>query len=167
MSNSSYLFTFPETKYLLRIAITSTNPKVKEFYENFKMNHQGDSGIDLYNNTITIEPLKIGTIDFGIKCEMIDLVSNEYASYYLVPRSSIANTNFQLANSIGIIDAGYRGNIKAKIRCFSNEADTLPTGSHFQIVSPDLKPIRIDIVPESSLSITSRNEGGFGSTNKT
>ena len=47
---------------------------------------------------------------------MINLETNELCSYYLVPRSSISNTPFIMANSIGIIDAGYRGFIKAKIR---------------------------------------------------
>ena len=70
-----------------------------------------------------------------------------------------------MANSVGIIDAGYRGNIMAKIRNMSltnktiNEKDKL-----FQICSPDLKPIKIELVSE--LSETSRGDGGFGSTNK-
>jgi dUTP pyrophosphatase len=159
---SNKIYNFQESRYLLRIKVCSTNPKIMEFYKNFKLNHNGDSGIDLYNDSITINTFQVGTIDFGIKCEMIDLYSDQYVSYYLVPRSSIANTNFQLANSIGIIDAGYRGPLKAKIRCFHNVNDTLNEGSYFQIVSPDLKPIVIEIV--ENLSDTTRGSGGFGST---
>ena len=37
-------------------------------------------------------------------------------SFYLLlfPRSSIVNTNLMLANSVGVIDSGYRGNIILK-----------------------------------------------------
>ena len=69
-----------------------------------------------------------------------------------------------MANSIGIIDAGYRGNLKAKVRNFNINTSIFKTGSYFQIVSYDLKPIKVKLVNE--LSKTTRNDGGFGSTNK-
>lgn len=158
--------TFQETKYQLNIKVCSPNPNVREFYEKFSYHHQGDSGIDLYSfNDLCIRPFNVGTIDFEIQCEMIDLTNNTYTSYYLVPRSSISNTDFQLANSIGIIDASYRGNLKAKVRCFNPiNASTLPKGSYFQIIAPDMKPIKVCLV--ESLSDTTRKDGGFGSTNK-
>jgi len=151
--------------YLLNIKVESNNPKVKEYYANFELHHKGDSGIDLYNfSQIEVPFLKVGTIDFEIKCEMICLETNKYVSYYLVPRSSISSTAFQLANSVGIIDAGYRGNIKAKIRCFDEANYILYPGSYFQIVAPDLGMIKVNVVSE--LKKTSRDEGGFGSTNE-
>ena len=153
---------FQDIKYNLNIVINSTDSNIIEFYNKFNYIHYGDSGIDLYNNDITIEPLMIDTINFKISCEMIDIDSNEYVSYYLAPRSSLAKTSFQLANSIGIIDAGYRGNIMAKIRCFHNSSDTLEKGSYFQIIAPDLKPIQLNIVTE--LSSTDRNNKAYGST---
>ena len=156
---------FAEPKYQLNIKVCSENPLVKEFYEKFSLHHLGDSGIDLYNfNEIIVNPFQVGTIDYEIQCELIDLTVNEFASYLLVPRSSISNTDFQMANSIGIIDAGYRGNIKAKVRNFNTDIGTLKYGSFFQIVAPDLKPIMVKLVGE--LSQTTRNDGGFGSTNK-
>ena len=69
-----------------------------------------------------------------------------------------------MANSIGIIDAGYRGNIKAKVRNFNIDKSTFKAGSYFQIVAYDLKPIKVKLVNE--LSKTTRNDGSFGSTNK-
>ncbi len=160
--------TFQKPKYQLNIKVCSTDTDVNNFYKSFRNHHQGDSGIDLYNFTILIEPFKVGTIDFQIKCEMINLETNTFSSYYLVPRSSLANTNFQMANSIGIIDASYRGNLKAKVRNFctdSNDKDSKSflSGSYFQIIAPDLQPIRVCIVDE--LTETTRNDGGFGSTN--
>jgi dUTP pyrophosphatase len=167
---SSVLITtleFAKPKYQLNIKVISGKSSVKEFYEKFNSHHQGDSGIDLvFNDEVSVDSFAVGTIDFGIQCEMINTETNTYASYYLVPRSSIANTNFQLANSIGIIDAGYRGNIKAKVRNFNSQMPiTFPKGSYFQIVAPDLQPIKVQLV--DVLSDTTRNDGGFGSTNKT
>ena len=153
---------FQSIKYQLNILVNDNN---NSYYSKFQLNHLGDSGIDLYNDVeISVEPFKVGTVNFNIKCEMIDLETNTYSSYYLVPRSSISKTNFQLANSIGIIDAGYRGEIMAKIRNFDpNNSSILPKGTFFQIISPDLKPIKVNIV--QSLSLSTRGEGGFGSTN--
>ena len=41
------------------------------------------------------------------------LNNDKNIGYYLYPRSSISKTPLILANSVGIIDSGYRGNIKA------------------------------------------------------
>jgi dUTP pyrophosphatase len=91
-------------------------------------------------------------------------LDGELTSYYLYPRSSISKTSFMMANNVGIIDAGYRGNIMAKIRNMSlGEAIAPEDTSMFQITGPDLKPIRVKIVNE--LSRSSRGSGGFGSTN--
>lgn len=151
-------------KYLLNILADSINNKVKEYYMNLECNHIGDSGIDLYNfKPIPVDFLNVGTIDFDIKCEMINLQTNEYCSYYLVPRSSLSKTPFMMANSVGIIDAGYRGNIMAKIRSFDPNNSSLDEGKYFQIVAPDLGPIKVNIVGE--LKQTSRGNNGFGSTN--
>jgi dUTP pyrophosphatase len=157
---------FEKPKYQLNIKIVSKNPDVRKFYEKFTTHHNGDSGIDLISNdAIKVDPFKIGTLDFGIQCEMIDIKENIFVSYYLVPRSSLGNTSFQLANSIGIIDAGYRGTIKAKVRNFNPEMPVdFSIESYFQITAPDLKPIKVNIV--ENLSETTRNDGGFGSTNK-
>lgn len=151
--------------YQLNIQTNSNNEKVKEYYANFMHHHEGDSGIDLYNfSPVTVDFLKVGTVDFEIKCEMLCLETNKYVSYLLLPRSSISKTAFMMANSVGLIDAGYRGNIMAKIRCFDESNNTLPVGAHFQIVAPDLGPIKVNIV--SDLKKTSRDDGGFGSTNQ-
>ena len=86
-------------------------------------------------------------------------------SYYLYPRSSITKTPLRLANSVGIIDAGYRGNIIACVDNIKNGEYIIEAGSRlFQICSSDLSPISIEIV--NSLPETSRGIGGFGSTDE-
>ena len=154
--------------YILKIKFDKNTPNsIINYYENFTSHHEGDSGIDLIApNEIQVAGLKVGTIDHLIQCEMVN-EDNKNVSYYLYPRSSISKTNFMMANSVGIIDAGYRGNIMAKVRNMSlneNEFSIIKENDKlFQICAPDLKPIKIKLVDE--LSDTSRGSGGFGSTN--
>jgi dUTP pyrophosphatase len=155
-----------DQKYQLNIRIIDNDTNILNYYSNFKNYYTGDSGIDLYNPTdIIIEPLQNSSIKFKIECEMIDLETNNYTSYYLVPRSSISNTNLIMTNSIGIIDACYRGEIMAKVKNMNlNQNEIIYKDTRlFQIIAPDLKPIKINIVNELSSSV--RNNNGFGSTN--
>ena len=126
--------------------------------------HDEDSGIDLYcPETVTIMPGTLHKIDMKIQCEMISNEKN--VSYYLYPRSSIINTPLRMANSVGIIDAGYRGNIIACVDNISEVPYTIERNTRlFQICAPDLSSINLSIV--NSLSDTTRGTGGFGSTNE-
>jgi dUTP pyrophosphatase len=129
--------------YQLNIKLNSDlSPAIKSYYRQYAMKYEGDSGIDLpvpndmniYNNTLE-------TINFGISCSMINLKENKQASYFLFPRSSISSTGLYLANSTGIIDSGYRGNIMAKIRYtpISNSASaTVLTFNPFKLIKSSL-----------------------------
>jgi dUTP pyrophosphatase len=90
-----------------------------------------------------------------------------------VPRSSISATPFRLANSIGLIDMGYRGEVKAKVDVsddYSNDDYTVNSGTRlFQICQGNFMPWdRVIVVQfESDLpqAPDNRGNGGFGSTN--
>ena len=92
-------------------------------------------------------------------------------SYYIYPRSSISKTPLRLANSVGIIDSGYRGNLIAALFHYDN-SDTIPYNVNkfdrlVQICSPTLGPVFVEIVSsEEELGTTQRGTGGFGSTGK-
>ena len=96
---------------------------------------------------------------------------NVYVSYYLYSRSSTPmKTPLRLANSVGVIDSGYRGHIKA---VFDNKNDydfmefNIEFGSRLaQLCPPNLEyPMKIYIVDNiQSLGITDRGDAGFGST---
>ena len=100
--------------------------------------------------------------------QIFDSNTCSYIPYYLYPRSSISKTPLLCANSVGIIDRDYRGNIMGKVRYlpFDLEAKDpylVDKGTRlFQICSPDLHPIKVKLVDQ--LTETSRGEGGFGST---
>ena len=87
--------------------------------------------------------------------------------YFLYPRSSTGTkTPLRLANSLGIIDAGYRGNY---IAAFDNIREAVFTVDRLQrlvqICPPNLTyPLRVELVEE--LEQTERGAGGFGSTGK-
>lgn len=83
--------------------------------------------------------------------------------YMLVPRSSISKTSIRLANSVGIIDKNYRGEVMVVVDNLKDEEVTLSEGScYFQIVSFDGKLPNYQI--ENVSDETSRGAGGFGST---
>lgn len=171
--------------YILKIK--ADTPELAEKYKNHSHFHPGDSGIDLFVHSVEDKGDQV-VIDFGIQCEMVrektivnlfgerfKKVQTKNVSYMLFPRSSIVKTPFRMANSIGLIDAAYRGNIKAIVdnntKMSATDTQQQPSvlpqvGERlFQLVAPNLSSIsKIEVV--ESLSQTSRGEGGFGSTGK-
>lgn len=126
---------------------------------------RGDAGLDLYcPEDMVIEPKKMKMIDLGIQCEAVsDSDSGKNVCYYLHCRSSISKTPLRLANSVGIIDSGYRGNIMAAVDNISDEPYEVKRGQRlFQITGRYLEAIELYLVNE--LSVTDRGSGGFGST---
>jgi dUTP pyrophosphatase len=104
-------------------------------------------------------------IDFEIQCKMVAGGEHKNVGFFLVPRSSLVKTPLRMSNSIGIIDAHYRGNIMA----FVDNISTVPYEIHagdrlFQIVAPSLEKIEVFQVKE--LDKTDRGAHGFGSTGK-
>ena len=83
------------------------------------------------------------------------------SAFYLYPRSSISSTPLRLANSVGIIDSGYRGEIKASFDVHENYM-VKKFQRVVQLCTPTLEPMFVLVV--NSLSETARGSGGFGST---
>jgi len=157
------------------LMIKPLNDYLKEKYSNHSTYNNEDSGIDLFcPNTITIEPGETKKIDLEIQCELHgyypDVNTNHFnlvnLPYYLYPRSSMgSNTPLRLANSVGIIDAGYRGNICAVVDNIKNYSYTINEGDRlFQICASDLMPLEFNVVNE--LSSSGRGVNGFGSSGR-
>ena len=152
--------------------------------EEHKQNLYNDSGFDLYTPVpltdvekadYTIPPGKIHIINLRVKCAVSELKS-EYASYFgvrelevpspyfIYPRSSISKRGLMLANSVGIIDCGYRGNLMAALYNTTDEPITLKPGDRLlQICLPTLSNYFVAHVVDS-LDETERGEAGLGST---
>ena len=142
---------------------------IKILYNNHEHFENGDSGLDLFcPETIIVKPGETKCIDLMIQCEGFNCSNPNlrvHVSYKLYPRSSIVKTPLRLSNSVGVIDAGYRGNIKAFVDNIKNEPFTIERGTRlFQICGPCLESISFEIVQD--LSNSQRGEGGFGSTGR-
>ena len=128
-----------------------------------------DSGFDLFNpRSYSIgKDENVIKYDLQIRAAAFDSVTGKPMPFYVYPRSSIYKTPLRLANSVGIIDAGYRGNLCA---LFDKKNDTslynINSGARLlQICAPDLRRIHVQLVESpDELGSTERGEGGFGST---
>ena len=148
------------------LLIDSDDQEVLNFYVQ-RANHADDAGLDLFVTEDILVPRNgQATLDFKVRCMRLDDKGHQSrGGYYLYPRSSIAKTSFRMANSVGIIDAGYRGNIMAKIDNISARDITIRRGERlFQICMPSLEPFAVRLEPVSTA--TERGTGGFGSTNR-
>lgn len=75
------------------------------------------------------------------------------------------NHNTRLANCVGVIDSDYRGEVKVKLTCDSNDCDDLVIGQGDRVAQALILPVeRIEFVDVPQLSTTDRSAGGFGST---
>jgi dUTP pyrophosphatase len=136
---------------------------------NLKTTHP-DSGFDLFcPRDLTIPPNETSFIDLGIRCAALNNFSDggdggiRGLAFYVYPRSSLSKTPLRLANSVGIIDSGYRGNILAAVDNIRDKPFQVRRGTRlFQICAPDLSPLSVELV--NSLDKTVRGAGGFGST---
>ena len=132
-----------------------------------------NAGFDLFcpEDTESFGSQKL-ILDHKVKCCMrVVGDNNQFVSYYLYSRSSLPlNTPLRLANNVGIIDSGYRGNIKGvfdNIQGYDFMDFTIEFASRLlQICPPNLEyPMKIIIVDNlQDLGQTDRAEGGFGST---
>ena len=152
------------------------NNKVVLDSDNYYYSGGEDSGFDLYvAEDYIFEWGETKLVDYKISCEMLRSTNDGKTylptAYYLYPRSSIYKSNLLMVNNVGIIDKGYRGNIKSPIKWTGdnntkwNETFVLKAGTRIcQICSPDLTPFDTHVV--NILSDSKRGDGGFGSTGK-
>jgi len=155
----------------MKLLLKPLNEEIKSMYHdsataeaNARREERGDAGLDLYcPGNLEILPGQTKCIDFKIQCEGLSDSDARNVCYYLYPRSSISKTPFRLANSVGIIDAGYRGNLMAMVDNTSKEVQTIQKGTRlFQICGRYLEPIHLELV--EVLSESDRGNDGFGST---
>jgi len=141
----------------LRIDAVNESVWVKHpTYDNAEKNE--DVGLDIPMSSTVIVPgfSTAYTVNLGFKAE-------QNVGYMLIPRSSLAKTPLRLANSIGIIDKGYRGDVMAKVDNNSDRDVELEVGKcYFQIVAFN------GVLPKwvlcNDVNETSRGSGAFGST---
>jgi dUTP pyrophosphatase len=136
-----------------------------EYYKGVS-NTGTNSGFDLYVPVDTVIPAgQTVFVDHQIKATIHNnsFCGNVARGFWLLPRSSISKTPLRMANSVGLIDSTYRGNIIAALWNTSSEDYTIVKGTRLvQLALPSLMPFTVHWV--DSLSETDRGDGGFGST---
>lgn len=124
----------------------------------------------------------VNKLDFKVCCSatmVTDSGKSFNTGYYMYPRSSLSKTQLRLANSTGIVDAGYRGhligmfdvvNVEINDQTADVEADYYGKkyDRYLQICAPGLVPILVEIVnnKQDLGEETERGDGGFGSTGR-
>lgn len=201
MKNSSREITTKLTIWVDRSIIGDDTDKLFKMYQDaaekhnymVKTNRCPDAGFDVFTPVGGIE--KAGYVvngkytqvkmKTGIRCYMEkyryecgEAVEHRPESFYVFPRSSISNTPCRLANNVGIIDSGYRGQLMAVFDILPSGDDRditeqmQPYSRFVQICCGNLYPflVEVNIAEEDDVtrivSETMRGDGGFGSTGR-
>ena len=124
--------------------------------------HETDAGLDLHvpeGQGVLVRPGAVYTIDLGLRAAIPD-------GYYgqLVVRSSAGKRGLAIPNGVGIIDSGYRGNIKLLVTALVEPVLVAAGERICQLVVLPLPAVECEsgIVDNS----TARGDGGFGSTGR-
>lgn len=125
--------------------------------------HPGDAGLDLYSIEMAhIGPGERWSVGTGIALE----IPAGHAGLVL-PRSGLARDHgIALVNSPGLIDAGYRGEIRVLL-LNTDPAETVRIEAGARIAQLVVTPIAIaEPVEATELSESTRGDGGFGSSGR-
>lgn len=122
------------------------------------------AGIDLYCKTdkdIIIRPKETVKIHTGL---FVEIPEGYFGAVY--PRSSTGvKKNLMLANTVGIIDSDYRGELMIFFYNYGEKDQTIENGDRLAqlVIQPYL---RCEIKKVDELTDSKRGDGGFGSTGK-
>jgi dUTP pyrophosphatase len=128
----------------------------------------GDAGMDLTATEISIDKHGNMVCNTGLAME----IPRGYVGL-LFPRSSVIKISLCLANCVGVIDSGYRGEIKVVFKPtihFPNKIDDGYLKFNGYNVGDRVAQIiiipypKIEFVETDDLSNTERGDGGFGHT---
>lgn len=122
--------------------------------------HNTDAGLDLYvpeGQTCLVRRGAIYTIDLGVRVAIPD-------GYYgqLTLRSSAGAKGLTMPHGVGVIDSGYRGNVKVLVAALAEPVLVAARDRICQLIIRKLPDIEWEsgVVDDN----TSRGQGGFGST---
>lgn len=122
------------------------------------------AGLDLYcvsEKDITIKPNETVKIHTGVQ---VEIPEGYFGAVY--PRSSTGvKKNLMLANTVGIIDSDYRGELMVFFYNYGSEEQVIENGDRLAqlVIQPYL---RCKVKKVEKLNDTRRGDGGFGSTGK-
>lgn len=147
--------------------------------------HVGDAGYDIIASSkpkiVGVEPITnyFSRIDYIEYDTDLIIAPDSGIHTYIFPRSSISKTNLVLANSVAVIDNGYRGTLKLRFRYLIQPNDLILSGRNIlsevnmntvyqqgdkiaQLVFSETLTPNLELVKD--FDETTRKQGGFGST---
>jgi dUTP pyrophosphatase len=125
--------------------------------------HDGDAGLDLYAcEAAHIGPGERWSVGTGVAVEI-----PEGHAGLVLPRSGLAKKHgIALVNSPGLIDSGYRGEIRVLL-LNTDPAETFRVAVGDRIAQLVIAPIALaEPVEVASLAESARGDGGFGSSGR-
>lgn len=137
-----------------------------------KFAKEGDAGADLIATSKKFDENR-GYLEFGTGLSLE--IPKGYVGL-VFPRSSISNINLTMTNCVGVIDSGYRGEVKIRYKpdyvasaYLMGEDVPEPIGYEIgdkiaQLVIIKLPEVEFEEIKK--LSKTKRGEGGFGSSGR-
>lgn len=137
--------------------------KLDESLPTPKYANPGDAGLDLYAaEDVTLEPGQRAIIPTGIAIA----IAPGYAGF-VQPRSGLAaKQGFSIVNTPGLIDSGYRGEIKViGLNTDTSDAINISRGDRIAQLVIQAVPF-IELIEVDELDDTERSTGGFGSSGK-
>ena len=124
--------------------------------------HHGDAGIDLYARHPTVlEPGERAIVATGVAVAIPEMHAG-----LVVPRSGLAARHgIGVVNAPGLIDAGYRGEIKVIMVNHGDERFEVKRGDRIAqlVITPVALP---EVVVVDELNSTQRDGGGLGSSGR-
>lgn len=127
----------------------------------------GDAGMDLTCVSVKlVENEKTGQLQYVYDTGLAFEIPEGHVGLAF-PRSSVSNTTLSLSNCVGVIDAAFRGSVKAKFNVTAPKGQYVPYEAGDRIIQLMIIPYPKVILEEvDELSETERGTGGFGSTGK-
>ncbi len=123
--------------------------------------YEGDAGLDLRSNEdVVLAPLERRLISTGLAIAIPD----GYAGF-VQPRSGLAlREGLSMANTPGLIDAHYRGELKVcAVNLDAEKSIHIERGERIAQLVIQKVPV-VSLVEVDELDETDRGEGGFGSS---
>ena len=126
--------------------------------------HAHDAGIDLYAaKRVHVEPGEVTVVPTGVRVA----IPAGHVGLVMLRSSLAAVRELALANGVGVIDAGYRGEIGVSLTSWSPTPDLIDAGERIAqlLVVPIVTPA-VEVVDELPPSGDGRGSGGFGSSGR-
>jgi len=163
-----------------RLFIVPTNDAFADLYQksadayNRTPPEERNSGFDLFCDASRVMVFGCSNlVEQGCRALVVNTATGLPSAYWLTPRSSISKSGWRLANSIGLIDATYRGVLMAALDPLEKGVPFTSDKQRFvQLVAHSLEPwsdvvVVSEFPPEAALGQgrgQCRGSGGFGST---